>query len=120
MPSPSAPNGTGSFNSLTGTQAGTLYTLQVSDANGCTQTVTQMITEPAPLNLTVDAFSNESCDYNNDGSIQVSAAGGTIGYTYQITSPTPSAANGTGSFTGLTGTQAVIRQLHKRLLSQHH
>lgn len=106
LPSPSATNATGSFSGLTGTQAGTLYTLEVSDANGCTQTVTQTITEPAPLLLTVDAFSNESCENNNDGSIQVSAAGGTTSYTYQITSPSPSATNGTGTFTGLTGTQA--------------
>lgn len=60
--------------------AGT-YTTYVKDANGCTRTQQVIITEPAVLSATATT-ANATCDGNNDGTITVTANGGTTGYQY--------------------------------------
>ncbi|MFN5878064.1 MAG: SprB repeat-containing protein, partial [Flavobacteriales bacterium] len=102
-PAAVGPQASGTFSGLTGTVAGTTYTIQVTDAAGCTDNIPQIITEPLPLIISVDAFTNESCDYSDNGTLTVSATGGTGAYSFDITSPITS-TNTTGSFVGLTGT----------------
>jgi len=96
-----APSG-GTNNTAAGLAPGT-YTVTVSDANGCTQTTTAIITQPAQLTATVTSTTDATCSGSN-GSATVAAGGGTAGYTY---SWTPS--GGTGSTaTGLpAGTYTV-------------
>ncbi|MEY3237974.1 MAG: hypothetical protein RI883_2075, partial [Bacteroidota bacterium] len=46
-----ASQASGTFSGLTGTVAGTTYTIQVTDAAGCTDIITQLITEPVVLDV---------------------------------------------------------------------
>lgn len=76
-----------SSNTFNGLSAGT-YTVTVKDANGCQQTFSTTITEPAPLSLTcATTVSNGS-----DGTITVTGAGGNLPYTYSM--------NGTNFYSG--------------------
>ncbi|MES2431256.1 MAG: hypothetical protein V4556_09975, partial [Bacteroidota bacterium] len=77
--------GTGTF---TGLVAGT-YSYTVTDANGCSKTVSVTITEPTLL-VASEIHTDILCNGANTGSITISASGGTAPYT------------GTGTFTGLT------------------
>lgn len=79
-------SGEGSFSGLA---AGT-YTYSVNDANGCSASCTATVTEPAMLTVTATVLTNESCIASADGSIDVSASGGTAPY------------SGTGIVSGLT------------------
>lgn len=74
---------------ITGVPAGP-YTLTVTDANGCPNIQTLIITQPASaLSMSLTTPVNISCNGANDGSIQVTASGGTAGYqvSYQRTTP---------------------------------
>ncbi len=76
-----------SSNTFNGLSAGT-YTVTVKDANGCQQTFSTTITEPAPLSLTcVPTVSN-----GTNGTITVTGAGGNLPYTYSL--------NGTNYYSG--------------------
>ncbi|MBA2582371.1 MAG: gliding motility-associated C-terminal domain-containing protein, partial [Bacteroidetes bacterium] len=61
------------------------YTVIVTDNNGCVQTSEVIITQPAPINLTVTSVSSK-CGQNN-GSATVLALGGTGIYTYLWNDP---------------------------------
>jgi gliding motility-associated-like protein len=65
---------------LSGLAAGT-YSITVTDANGCTATLTRIITDPAGILLSASASNSTSCTTPN-GSITVSVAGGTAPFTY--------------------------------------
>lgn len=67
--------------SQTGLSAG-IYTVTASDANGCTQTATATIAEPTAIDLTLTA-ENASCNGSSDGSLDLTANGGTPGYTFE-------------------------------------
>ena len=74
-------NGTNfvSSNTFNGLSAGT-YTVTVKDVNGCQQSFSTTITEPAPLTLTcVPTVSNGS-----NGTITVTGAGGNLPYSYSL------------------------------------
>ena len=58
------------------------YTVTVTDANGCTGTLSSTLTEPAIMTLS-DTIINASCNTIPDGAIDITVAGGTPGYTYQ-------------------------------------
>nr|MBK9649980.1 SprB repeat-containing protein [Bacteroidota bacterium] len=58
------------------------YTLTVTDANGCTTTLSQSITQPNSLTLTIGTVTNVNCNGNNNGAISINIAGGTTPYTY--------------------------------------
>lgn len=66
---------------LTGLCAGT-YELQIIDTNGCEDIVEFVLTEPEPIQITVDNVNDVSCFGGSDGSIAVSATGGAGDYTY--------------------------------------
>lgn len=82
----------GSFGSL---GAGS-YVFHIRDAASCVQDTTIIITEPAPLVLSL-AVTNLSCSGSADGSVAASVTGGAAPYTYLWT-------NGavTGTVNGLT------------------
>jgi gliding motility-associated-like protein len=63
------------------------YTIGVIDANGCTAVYNAnpvTINQPAPLAIAVTSTTDASCSGVNNGSITVSASGGTGGYQYSL------------------------------------
>src|SRR5690606_29164736 len=75
------------------------YTLTVTDVNGCTFTQPFDVTEPGMFSFDGSALP-ASCDLSTNGSIQVSATGGTSPYTYSWTGPDGFGAN-TANINGL-------------------
>jgi gliding motility-associated-like protein len=74
-------NGSASQN-LSGVPAAT-YTVTVTDANGCTTTKSQVISQPAAaLSSTANVTQYVSCFGGANGSINLTATGGTSPYTY--------------------------------------
>jgi hypothetical protein len=65
---------------ITGLAAGT-YSVLVTDANGCTSTVTKTITQPATLTATASS-TNALCYGCNNGTASLVVSGGTTAYTY--------------------------------------
>ncbi len=64
------------------TSVGSPYGVTVTDSNGCSQTGTAVITDiPAPTAI-ISNVVNPGCNGNNNGSATVSAAGGTLPYSY--------------------------------------
>jgi hypothetical protein len=66
---------------------GGLYSVTLSDANGCTWTSSTTVYEPAPLAVNLDAISNYngygvSCAGGSNGFINILASGGNGSYTY--------------------------------------
>lgn len=74
-------NGVLNGDSISGLTAGT-YTVVVSDAGACTASDTITITQPTPVVGVVDSSSNPSCAGLADGSISVSASGGSGNFTF--------------------------------------
>ncbi|MDF3026458.1 MAG: gliding motility-related protein [Fluviicola sp.] len=72
------------------------YTVLVTDANGCSATINTTVTEPPVLNLVLVSTVPSSCGSNN-GSLTVSASGGTPNYTYTVGAVTQAS----GTFSGL-------------------
>jgi gliding motility-associated-like protein len=87
--------------------AGT-YSAYITDARGCHDTVTTVITQPAQLTATFTTDS-VSCNGNSDGKVFIAATGGVAPYGYQLDAPgTYQAAD---SFTALAaGPHSVIVQ----------
>ena len=63
-----------------GLSAGT-YNVTVTDANGCTKTATETITEPTAIALSTTVV-NVKCNGGTDGSINLTVIGGTAPFTY--------------------------------------
>ncbi len=59
-----------------------IYTVTVTDLNGCTATNSINVTNAAAPSATITAFTNVSCFGGNNGSATVAASGGTGPYTY--------------------------------------
>ncbi len=75
-----------SSNQFTGLGVGA-YTLGVLDANGCTAVYNAnpvTINQPTPLSIVVTSTTDASCSGVNNGSITVSASGGTGSYQYSL------------------------------------
>ncbi|MBI5541281.1 MAG: gliding motility-associated C-terminal domain-containing protein [Bacteroidia bacterium] len=66
---------------LTGVTAGN-YTVTVTDAKGCTTTVTSSVGSPALLTVNISNSVNVFCSGESNGSAQLAVNGGTPGYTY--------------------------------------
>jgi large repetitive protein len=77
------------------------YTVSVTDQNSCPAAVSSsiIISEPLPLQYNLQSSTNVSCNGAANGSITVTASGGTAPYTFTL-SP-GGASNATGIFTGL-------------------
>ncbi len=71
-------------NGSTGTTISNLaagsYTVTVTDDNNCTKTATYTVTQPGVLTINLVNLSHETCAGENDGSITISATGGTGPY----------------------------------------
>jgi gliding motility-associated-like protein len=61
------------------------YTVTVTDLNGCANTASVTLSAPAPLTVNLIQSNAISCVASLDGSIQASAQGGTLPYTYTWT-----------------------------------
>ena len=59
------------------------YTATVTDANGCKKSISQTVTQPSRISATLTPTMPQ-CNGGNDGSITVSASGGTPAYQYSI------------------------------------
>ncbi|RMG94866.1 MAG: adhesin, partial [Chloroflexi bacterium] len=66
-----------------------VYSLTVTDANGCSVVESDSVTEPAPVDLTVTLDSAVSCAGASDGVATVSVNGGTAPFDYQWQGFTP-------------------------------
>ncbi len=77
---PTAPVGPQASNSFINLVAGT-YAVTITDANGCTGTTSFTITSPPQLTYTT-VFTNVTCNGGCNGTITVTPAGGTPGYTF--------------------------------------
>ncbi len=71
--------GSGTTSTINNLSAG-IYSIVVTDNNGCTQSATITITQPTAISLTVNS-TGAGCS-NNAGTASVSASGGTGAYTY--------------------------------------
>ena|GEM_PF-1365202 len=60
-----------------------IYTLTATDSRGCSVTFEQELFNPDAVSLTEAVIVNPTCFSKNDGSIVVSATGGTAPYTYR-------------------------------------
>jgi hypothetical protein len=81
MPYTYAWSNTATTASITGVIAGT-YSVTITDANGCTDSSSVSISEPATLMAANVVDSNISCNGFADGGASASATGGTAPYTY--------------------------------------
>lgn len=75
---------------VTGLIAG-VYTIVLTDANNCTQSVIATVNEPAEVQLTIDEQRDVLCKYQNNGYVRLLTVGGVPAYTYWYdnTPPTP-------------------------------
>lgn len=60
------------------------YTVTVTDANNCTASITAEVSEPTPVSVAL-TVNDISCFGADDGSVQLTASGGTPAYTYSWT-----------------------------------
>ncbi|MBK8297488.1 MAG: HYR domain-containing protein [Saprospiraceae bacterium] len=72
---------------LTGISAGG-YTVTVTDANGCTKTISATITQPAAISLSSSIVTPSNC-FVSDGSIDLSISGGVGTITYDWSNDGP-------------------------------
>lgn len=106
---PTVPTGTNGNEYTFGNLGARIYTITVTDINGCNATnfVQQTVSEPDLISISLDASQNISCFGDSDGFITVRVSGGnnSPNYTFTITGPTtPNAVdNGddTWTFPGL-------------------
>jgi hypothetical protein len=88
--------------------AGTVYTITVTDANGCTGTTTVQLAAPSSPTVTITNTTNPSCTPGCDGTATVSGAGGNGPIVFTI-SPAAGPQVPVGTFTNLcAGTNYII------------
>jgi gliding motility-associated-like protein len=69
-----------STQTITGLPVG-LYSVTITDSNGCTDSDTETLTMPPTLAVTLNDFNNESCYNEDDGNAVIIISGGTTPYT---------------------------------------
>ncbi len=78
------------------------YTITVTDLNGCSASVSQVLTQPQnTIITTISNITNVSCFGGNDGSFTATATGGALPYSY-VQMPMVGTQASPGSFTNLT------------------
>jgi len=82
----------------TGLSAGT-YTVVITDANGCTATVSRTVTQPTAMSSTTSQ-TNIACNGGSTGIATVNVSGGTAPYTYSWSPSGGTAATATGLSAG--------------------
>ncbi|MBI4649428.1 MAG: hypothetical protein HY738_23225, partial [Bacteroidia bacterium] len=82
-----------------GLNAGTHY-VTVTDANGCTAVGSVTLVDPQVLTATITSSANVSCNGLDDGSLTVTANGGTPAYSYNW-SPNGYTGDGTPTYSNL-------------------
>jgi len=93
-----SPNG-GTTSTINNLSTGN-YSVLVSDANGCQQTLSATLTNPSVISLTTTT-SSVTCNGGNDGTATVNVSGGTPSYVYSWnTSPVQTTATATGLIAG--------------------
>ena len=98
--SPPASSATATATNLTAGQ----YTVTVTDANGCTLSQTNTISQPTAVTFGAPTINNVSCNGGNDGTVTITPTGGTGAYSY-----TWNGAAGTNPQAGLSAnTYAVV------------
>jgi PKD repeat protein len=95
----------GTSSTFTSVAAGT-YTVYVNDNGGCQGTASVTVSEPTEVTHTA-SVTDATCG-NSNGSITVTATGGTAPYTYSLNSGT---AQSSGSFTGLAAGSYTIQAI---------
>ncbi len=83
----------------TGLSAGT-YTVTITDANGCTATVSATVTQPATAMSATISQTNVSCNGGSNGTASIAVTGGTAPYTYAWSPTGGTSATATGLPTG--------------------
>ncbi|MFD1551479.1 SprB repeat-containing protein, partial [Putridiphycobacter roseus] len=58
------------------------YTVTITDANGCTETASAMVTEPIELHVMEDVVTDATCFGNCDGTTNTIVTGGVAPFTY--------------------------------------
>lgn len=81
------------------------YTLLVTDANDCTATITQRITEPQPLSVTITESVAISCIGSSDGQLTAEPFGGDGNYTVEWF------IDNSGTFDALGSTDLILSNL---------
>lgn len=66
---------------ISGVEAG-IYTLTLTDDNGCEQTASLTLTEPSELITTINQTVNVSCNGDSDAALAATVSGGTPNYNY--------------------------------------
>ena len=103
-------NATGASTGIfTGLAAGS-YTITVTDAVPCSATSTSVtVTEPTQVTVGSPVTVDPTCFNGSNGTISITAAGGTAGYTYVIAGPTVNTTgDASGAYTGLTAGNYTI------------
>jgi len=72
----------GKTSALIGNLGGGVYTVTVSDNNGCKAVANETITSPSGLVFGVESYRDIACFGGNDGVIRLKASGGVGDYTY--------------------------------------
>jgi gliding motility-associated-like protein len=68
---------------------GGIYTVTITDANGCTLIQTDTIHSPVVLVLAAPAVTDATCNNSLDGAIDITVTGGALPYSYSWTGPAP-------------------------------
>ncbi len=97
-------NNTGFFSGL----AGGAYTIQVSDANSCGPVASNaiLIVDPPIITISSETFTNITCNGANDGTITITATGGTNPLKYTLNPG--NTINNTGVFTNLSANTYTV------------
>ena len=100
-----AGQGSGTFGSLAAGE----YGVRITDAGGCTYTVSFDIDQPTPLVLSLASKTNVLCNGDATGSAIVIASGGMPGYTYVVTAGPNSPTVSGNVITGMVAGNYTVR-----------
>ncbi|NBO61374.1 MAG: hypothetical protein EBU82_10440, partial [Flavobacteriia bacterium] len=104
------PTGPGTNTHLYGSLGSGSYTITVTDVNGCTTNQTTVLNNPAQLSVTATTTA-ASCNGNSNGTIVLTATGGTGTLTYSTVPATGSGTAASGTSSTITGVSAGTYQV---------